>query len=409
MGNKNSKLRVEINKVYKKASKNKSRYRIIYGGSGSGKSHYLAQETIINMLQNKDYNYLVVRKTAKSIRNSVFESVVTLIKDMNFIEMFRINKTEMSITCINGSKLITAGLDDVEKLKSIANINRIWVEEASEIFELDFEQLDLRLRGTSKLGYQITFTFNPISDTHWIKKRFFDIGMEDSFILKTTYLDNRFLDESYKTLLINLKHTNYNYYRIYALAEWGTTGTTIYTNWEKQDLTDIIPTFDKIYCALDFGFSTDPTAFIGVHYDKTRKIIYIFDEFGGQEMFIDAIVEEINKRDYIKTITCDSSEPRSIAELRRYGVSAVGAKKGKGSIEHGIKFIQSNKIIVDSSCVNVIGELSSYTYKKSKDGQTIPMPEDTNNHWLDALRYSLETEMVGMNKIGSISKIGFGL
>src|SRR5699024_10273207 len=114
------------------------------------------------------------RKTGKSIRQSVFRLLVDLISEYNLSKAFRINKTEMSIISITGSSLITSGLDDVEKLKSVAGINRIWIEEASEVTEKDFDQLDLRLRGQSKIGFQMTLTFNPISELHWIKKKFFD-------------------------------------------------------------------------------------------------------------------------------------------------------------------------------------------------------------------------------------------
>ena len=148
-------MKINLSKVFKKAKKSKARYRVLYGGAGSGKSYYVAQETILNMLTSKSYSYLVVRKTGKSIRNSVFRLITNLISDYNLSDKFIINKTEMSIVCINGSSLITSGLDDVEKLKSIANINRIWVEEASEITETDFNQLDLRLRGQNDIGYQI--------------------------------------------------------------------------------------------------------------------------------------------------------------------------------------------------------------------------------------------------------------
>lgn len=136
------------------------------------------------MLSSPNYSYLVVRKTSKSIRNSVFRLLVEMISEFDIAEYFRINKTEMTITCATGSSLITSGLDDVEKLKSVANINRVWVEEASEISETDFNQLDLRLRGQSKVGYQLTLTFNPISETHWLKKSFFDMGRPDTFVLK---------------------------------------------------------------------------------------------------------------------------------------------------------------------------------------------------------------------------------
>ena len=123
-------MKISMNKVFKDAYHAPERYRVLYGGAGSGKSHYVAQEAILNMLESKEYRYLAVRKTGRSLRNSVFKLMVDMILELNLGEFFKINITEMSITCKNGSSLVTSGLDDVEKLKSIANINRIWIDAA---------------------------------------------------------------------------------------------------------------------------------------------------------------------------------------------------------------------------------------------------------------------------------------
>jgi len=383
-------MKIKMNPVYRQAKNTDKRYRILYGGAGSGKSHFVAQETILNMLNNKHMNYLVVRKVGKTLRNSVFRLLTDLINEYNLNGYFNINKTEMSISCLSGAKLITSGLDDVEKLKSITGINRIWIEEASEITEKDFNQLDLRLRGVSSVNYQMTLTFNPISELHWLKKTFFDVGKPNSFVLKTTYLDNKFLDKEYRRVLNHLQEEDYQYYRIYALGEWGTLGNLIYTNWEKKNLTKM--QFDNIFHGVDFGFSNDPTAYVKLHYDKKHKTIYILDELYQTDMFIDELAAEL--KDKVNNyVMCDSSEPRSIEDLRRHGINARAAKKGPDSVEHGIKFIQRHKIIVDSSCINTIKELTSYKWKEDKNGNVLPKPVDANNHILDALRYALETEM----------------
>lgn len=387
-------MKIKLNPAYKKANKTKARYRILYGGAGSGKSHFTAQETLLNMLSSPHYSYLVVRKTSKSIRNSVFRLLTQMISDANLEQYFKVNKTEMTITCATGSSLITSGLDDVEKLKSVANINRIWIEEASEVSESDFNQLDLRLRGQSKVGYQMTATFNPISETHWLKRSFFDIGRPDSFVLKTTYKDNKFLDDKYISTLLELEKQDYQYFRIYALGEWGSIGNIIYSNWEKADLSADKQYFDNTFNGLDFGFADDPTAFVRVHLDNKHKTIYIFDEFALRGLYIDDVAKELRDRIGNEYITCDSSEPRSIQDLKRNDIRALAAKKGPGSIEHGIKWLQGHKIIVDNSCIETIKELSTYKYKEDKDGNVIAKPVDQNNHILDALRYALESEMV---------------
>lgn len=382
---------MKLNGAFKPARKTDKRYRIIYGGAGSGKSFYVAQETLLNMASDGGYRYLAIRKTAKSLRHSVYQLLTDIIIENNLASIFKINKTEMTINCANGSRLIMSGLDDVEKLKSVAGINRVWVEEASEITDQDFNQLDLRLRGQNKLGYQLTLTFNPISELHWLKRSFFGIGDENAFVLKTTYLDNPFLDESYRSTLERLKEQDYQYYRIYALGEWGSLGNLIFSNWEKQDFDS--STFDNFFNGLDFGFADDPTAFIRCHYDKNHKTIYVVDEFYRRAEFIDEIASELKQIIGSETITCDSSEPRSIADLKRHNIRSIPAKKGPGSIEHGVKWLQSHKIIIHPSCTNLIKELTSYKWREDKDGNTIPKPVDMNNHCIDALRYALENEM----------------
>lgn len=386
-------MELKLNGVYKQATKSKDRYRVLYGGAGSGKSHFVGQETLLNMLYKPDYSYLIVRKTGKSIRNSVFRLLVEMISDYNLSSYFSINKTEMTIMCVTGSSLITSGLDDVEKLKSVANINRIWIEEASEITEQDFNQLDLRMRGQSKVGYQMTLTFNPISELHWLKKSFFDVGRNGAFVLKTTFKDNDFLDERYIQTLKDLEKQDYQYYRIYALGEWGSIGNVIFSNWRKENLSEIKQSFDNFHNGLDFGFADDPTAFVRVHLDNKHKRVYVVSEFAKQGLHIDQMAEELKNYIANEPITCDSSEPRSIADLKRHGIRAISAKKGPGSIEHGIRWLQGYEIIVDETCTNIIKELSTYRWKEDKNGDVIPKPEDKNNHLLDALRYALEGEM----------------
>lgn len=357
------------------------------------------QETILNMLDNGQYRYLAVRKTARSIRNSVFHLLTSLISEYHLANYFSINKTEMTITCINGASLITSGLDDVEKLKSVSGINRILIEEASEITESDFLQLDLRLRGKNALGYQLTLMFNPVSELSWLKKRFFDIGGDNVFTLKTTFKDNLFLDDEYRAKLEALVNEDYQYYRIYALGEWGSIGNLVFTNWETADLSapidldgKMIPlrdTFDNLMHGMDFGFAVDPFAYNKIHVDMKRKIIYVLNEVHGLEMMEDEIYDQVLPFAGRDIITADN-EPRTVAGLKRKGLNVKIAKKGPNSIEWGIKKIQSFKLIVDKGCTYTIRELSSYKWREDKDGNIIPKPVDMNNHHMDALRYAIE-------------------
>ena len=393
-------MEIVMNQAYKSAKMTDKRYRIIFGGAGSGKSHYVAQETILNMLSSSDYSYLAVRKTNRSIRHSVYQLIVNLIGEYDLNKYFAINKSEMSIQCTTGSRLITSGLDDVEKLKSIAGINRIWVEEASEISESDLNQLDLRMRGHSSVGHQMTLTFNPISELHWIKKKYFDVGVKDAFVLKTTYKDNSHLDQAYIDRLERLQDEDYQYYRIYTLGEWGSLGNLIYTNWERADLTEIKAQADNIHNGLDWGFASDPFAFVRCHYDKTRKTIYILDEVYKPGLHNDQAAELIKPIVGRELVTADSAEPKSVSDFQRHGINCKGAKKGPGSVEHGIRWLQGHKIVVDESCTNFIKEISGYKWREDKDGNTIPKPVDYNDHLLDALRYAVEPLTVNKGQWG---------
>ena len=386
-------IKMQFNKAFQPAKETRCRYRVLYGGAGSGKSHFVGQETILNMLANPEFSYLVVRKTNRSIKNSVYKLLNDVIDGENLGDYFTRNKSDMSITSATGATLITSGLDDVEKLKSVTRVNRIIVEEASEITEKDFEQLDLRLRGINQIGHQITLLFNPISELLWVKKKFIDVGVKDSFIMKSTYKDNSFLDKAYIKKLEDLQEQDYQYYRIYTLGEWGTLGNLIFSNWEKRDLSDISETFDNYYNGLDFGFADDPLGFIRVHFDSARKIIYVVKEMYERGMHNDDFAEEARSIVENEIVTCDSAEPKSISDLRRLGINAKGAKKGKGSVEHGIKWLQGCRIVVDPSCVNTIKELSGYKWREDKDGNVIPKPIEFNNHLIDALRYGMEPAM----------------
>jgi phage terminase large subunit len=205
------------NKLFYPLYNNKSRYLVLYGGAGSGKSVFCAQKIIYRMLTEKNHRFLVVRKVANTIRNSAFAEIKTVISTWGLSELFQINKTDMEITCKNGNSIIFCGLDDVEKLKSIAHITGIWIEEASELEQQDFQQLDLRLRGKTANYKQIILSFNPVSILHWLKEYFIDKPPKSSTVLKSTYRDNQFIDEEYKQVLEGMREHDEYYYSVYCL------------------------------------------------------------------------------------------------------------------------------------------------------------------------------------------------
>ena len=208
------------------------RYLVLYGGAGSGKSYFIGERYLYKLLTNKICNILVVRNTGKSNRDSTFALFKQIIIKWKLYNCFKINESDLRIKCtLNNNEIIFAGLDDVEKLKSVTfskgELTDIWIEEASEILESDFNQLDVRLRGKGTKK-QITISFNPIDVNHWLKKRFIDRLDDNIEVMHSTYKDNEFLDEDYKKLLESYKETDEYYYNVYCLGHWGVLGQTVF-------------------------------------------------------------------------------------------------------------------------------------------------------------------------------------
>ena len=208
------------------------RYLVLYGGAGSGKSYLIAERYIYKMLKQKQFNLLVVRNTGKTNRDSTYALFRQILIKWDLYKYFKVNESDLRIKCnLNGSEIIFAGLDDVEKLKSVTfskgELTDIWVEEASEIQESDFNQLDVRLRGKG-VKKQIVLSFNPIDINHWLKKRFIDKKDDNVLVMHSTYKDNDFLDEDYKKLLESYKDTDPYYYDVYCLGNWGVLGKTVF-------------------------------------------------------------------------------------------------------------------------------------------------------------------------------------
>ena len=204
------------------------RFLVLKGGGGSGKSIFAGRKILERVTSERDHRWLVCRKVAKTLRESCFAQLVGQISAHYPDCGYKVNKSEMIISFANGSKIMFAGLDDVEKLKSIFNVTGIWIEEASELLESDFDQLDIRLRGETKHYKQIIVSFNPISIMHWLKKRFFDEKDGRATVHESTYKDNRFLDEDAIRTLEEFRDRNEYFYSVYCLGEWGVTGRSVF-------------------------------------------------------------------------------------------------------------------------------------------------------------------------------------
>lgn len=393
-----------FNPIYLKHQlNNNNRYQIYFGGSSSGKSFSLAQRTVLDVFKG-NRNYLIVRNVQSTLKRSCLNEITKAINNFKLNEYFQVNKTDMIITCkLNNKQILFCGLDDVEKVKSITPIDGvitdIWVEEATETDYKAVKQLDKRLRGKSKVVKRLTLSFNPILKDHWLYTEYFDIWEDDKqyvekdnvSILKTTYKDNKFLAEDDIKALEN--ESDKYYYEVYTLGNWGVLGAVIFKNWRVEDFSDIESTFDNFRHGIDWGFADDPFAYVKSHYDRMRRKLYICDEIEAVGLLNREAAPLVSKKANRDLVICDNASPKDIAEFSDLRVNAVSARKGAGSIEYGIKFLQGLEIIIHPRCQNFKNEINKYKYKEDKNGNILPIAVDKDNHLIDALRYSLENDM----------------
>lgn len=263
--------------------------------------------------------------------------------------------------------------------------------------------LDESIRGVTAEGLfkQITLTFNPWNEGHWLKKRFFDVQDENILAMTTNYMCNEWLDDKDLQLFEDMKKNNPRRYQVAGLGNWGITDGLVYENWEKQVFSvDEISKLQgvKSVFGLDFGYTNDPTALFCGLIDAASKTLYVFDELYRKAMTNEDIAKAVTDMGYSKErIRADSAEPKSIRRLKLLGLTRIkAARKGKDSINNGIDFIQDFKIIIHPKCSNFIKEISNYTWDKDKQtGKSINKPIDDYNHLMDAMRYALENEIRG--------------
>lgn len=382
----------------------KGRYRVCKGSRASKKSKTTALYFITKLMKHKLANLLVVRKVFHTLKDSCFKELKWAIHRLGVDKYWKCTESPLEMTYIpTGQKIYFRGLDDPLKVTSITvDVGYLcwcWIEEAYEINkEDDFNMLDESIRGqvSEDLWKQITITFNPWNEKHWLKRKFFDAEPSPDILAMTTnYMCNEFLDEADLKVFEYMKKHNPKRYKVAGLGGWGISDGLIFENWEEKvfDL-DKVRQISNIRSAFggDFGYTNDPsTLFCGL-IDKAEKVIYVFDEMYQTGMSNERIAETIINKGYAKEkIVFDCAEPKSIARLRELGLyRARASKKGKDSINTGIDFIRDYKIIIHPKCVNFITEISNYTWDKDKFDNRLNKPIDDFNHLMDAMRYALE-------------------
>lgn len=389
----------------------RGRYRVCKGSRASKKSKTTALWYIVNMMKYPDANLLVVRKVFRTLKDSCFTELKWAINRLGVQNHWEIKESPIEMTYKpTGQKIYFRGLDDPLKVTSITvehgYLCWMWIEEAYEIGnENDFNMLDESIRGAippeTGLFKQITLTFNPWNEHHWIKKRFFDNPDDETLAMTTNYLCNEWLDEADRKVFETMRMNNPRRYRVAGLGDWGIVEGLIFENWEEKAFDiDKIRQMASVKSAfgLDFGYTNDPSALFCGLVDKSAKTLWVFDEMYKHGMSNERIADEITKMGYRKErIRAESAEPKSIDRLYDLGLSHIQqARKGNDSVNNGIDYLQDYHIIVHPRCVNFITEISNYTWDTdTKTGKRLNKPIDDFNHLMDAMRYAMEDFSMG--------------
>lgn len=389
-----------MNPFHTEAFQSTAEELLLHGGANAGKSYTTAQKIAqypaVNRLHGikKDLKALVVRKTYPSLKATCMEMIKNECKKFGI--QYSLNEKH-NIAQIENMQIIYRSCNnekDIEKIKSLTDIDIIWIEELTEIREEDYKQIMLRLRGGRGLYAQCISTFNPVGKTSWVYKRFWERNIGDAHKIRYTVLHNPWATEREINRLKATKLDDENFYKIYFLGEWGELRGKIY-NW------DIVPfpkdiSFDEIFYGGDFGFSVDPTAVPRIYRKSNHfwlgEVLY---DIGLTNPQIAVTLKDRGVRSDEPSYW-DSAEPKSIKELQTNGIYAQPAIKGPDSVRAGIDFLQSQHIHIIEGSVNIIKEHNSYIWKKdSRTGESIKVPISINNHFMDAIRYGIYSHMRG--------------
>lgn len=419
-------LPTTIGRGYGKFWHSRNFYRVVKGSRGSKKSKTTALNFITRLLKYPWANLLVVRRYSNTNKQSTYTDFKWACNQLKVTHLFKFNETLPEITLKKtGQKILFRGLDDELKITSITvDVGLLcwaWFEEAYQIETEDkFSTVVESIRGTLDVPdffKQITVTFNPWNERHWLKRVFFDEGTRraDTLSLTTTFRCNEWLDDVDRQRYEDLYQTNPRRARIVCDGEWGVAEGLVFENFEVRDF-DIKQTVQRVQettAGMDFGFTQDPTTLICSAVDLENKEIWLYGEHYQKAMLTDDIVNMLKSKCLHNAyISADSAEKRLIAEIRSKGITGIAASiKGKGSIMQGIQFLQGFKIYIHPSCEHTIEEFNTYTFKQDKEGNWLNEPIDANNHVIDSLRYSLERYHIQRKQTNQfdVLRAGFGL
>ena len=377
------------------------------GGRGSTKSSFISAEILICMMRDAAQgiysNAIVFRRYGVTVRESVYEQLIWAINALGVSDLWQTGVSPMQLTYLpTGQKIIFRGVDDATKVKSVkvgkGYIKYAWFEEVNE-FEGPEKIRSINqsvLRGGT--DFFVFYSFNPPKSARSWVNQYVLIERPDTLVHHSTYLGvpAAWLGEQFIIEAEHLKQVKPEAYRHEYLGEVTGTGGEIFDNVTIRKITDEeINHFDNLRRGIDWGYAADPFAYNACHYDKTRRRLYLYFEIHKVRLSNRAAAELVAKEAGTARITCDSAEPKSIDEVRGYGLRVGGAKKGPDSVEYGIKWLQDlEEIIIDPErCPETAREFGSYELDRDRDGNFKAGFPDHDNHHSDAVRYACEEDM----------------
>ena len=375
------------------------------GGRGSTKSSFISLEIILGMMQDPEANAIATRKVGRFLEESVFEQLRWAIEVLGVSDKWKVRFSPLGLSYLPfGNKIIFRGADDPQKIKSVklkkGYFKYIWFEERSEFDGPEEERTILQSLMRGGTDYYVFYSWNPPKSINsWVNQ---DILLErpDTIVSHTDYrsVPKDWLGEQFFIEAEHLRDTKPKAYEHEYLGVATGTGGAVFENVTVRAITDEeLSRFDRIKNGLDFGYGADPLAYIKMHYNKTRKRLFLFGEIYAVKLGNTKAAREIRKLNPLNHyITADSEEPRAIAALNELGLRVIGAKKGPGSVDYGMEFLSDEleEIIIDPKrCPNAAREFTSYELEQDKDGNFKGSYPDKNNHTIDAVRYGMEDSM----------------
>lgn len=401
------KILPKFHSFWQACNKGKYLYKVLKGGRNSSKSSHISIRIIFDMMR-LPVNALCIRKVGNTLETSVYEQLKWAIDYLDVSDYWTINKSPLKLTYKpRGNSIIFRGADKPEKIKSIKTsrfpIAILWVEELPE-FKTEEEISTIansvvRAELPAGLNYDIYYSYNPPKRKQsWVNKKFESNFLPDNaFVHHSTYLDNKYVSQAFTEEADEVKKKNDFKYRHEYLGEPIGSGVVPFTNLTFRTITDVeIKAFDNIRQGIDWGYGADPFAFGRMHYDKTRRKLFFVDEIYEVKLSNRTAAERINAKGYGQTMTiADSAEPKSIDEMKGYGLKIKGAKKGAGSVEYGEKWLDDlEEIVIDPvRTPHAAKEFEDIDYQTDSDGNIKNRLDDKGNHAIDATRYACEDDM----------------